>query len=36
MDWFEMYDVVLDISTKKIIFVIERQWIKTFVEFEKE
>ena len=34
MDWFEEYDVALDIPTREIMFVINRQRIKTFMEFE--
>src|ERR1044071_2041385 len=35
MDWFDMYDVALDIPTREIMFVIGRQRIKTYVHFEK-
>jgi len=36
MDWFEDFDVALDIPTKELMFVIERQRYKTFVEFERD
>src|ERR1044071_8576156 len=35
MDWFDMYEVALDIPTREIMFVIGRQRIKTYVHFEK-
>src|ERR1044072_7822374 len=35
MDWFDMYDVALDIPTREIMFVIGRQRIKTYVHFEQ-
>src|ERR1044072_2608996 len=35
MDWFDTYDVALDIPTREIMFVIGRQRIKTYVHFEK-
>src|ERR1044072_5321246 len=35
MDWFDTYDVALDIPTREIMFVIGRQRIKTYVYFEK-
>jgi predicted aspartyl protease len=35
MDWFDMYDVALDIPIREIMFVIGRQRIKTYVHFEK-
>ena len=35
MDWFDTYDVALDIRTREIIFVIGRQRIKTYVHFKK-
>jgi len=36
MDWFEDFDVALNIPTKELMFVIERQRYKTFVEFERD
>jgi hypothetical protein len=35
MNWFDMYDVALDIPTREIMFVIGRQRIKTYVHFEQ-
>src|ERR1043165_3260696 len=35
MDWFDMYDVALDIPTREIMFVIGQQRIKSYVHFEK-
>src|SRR5690349_1615442 len=36
MDWFQEYDVALDIPTGEIMFVIGRERIKTYVNFRKE
>src|ERR1044071_204849 len=35
IDWFDMYDVALNIPTREIMFVIGRQRIKTYIHFEK-
>ena len=35
MNWFDMYEVALDIPTREIMFIIGRQQIKTYVHFEK-
>ena len=36
MDWFKEYDVALDTPTKEIMFVINRQRIKMFMEFKND